>query len=140
MAIKVNVDASYSSRTHVAGLGVVARNAAGSVVAWRQRRLESVLCAETAEILAAACGMELAIQFGWQEVILESDCSSVIHALNSSDCCLLAGGQFIESIKVASSFLINVSFVHVLRDGNSVAHQLAACVLEDNDGVGEFPC
>ena len=118
----------------------MARDAAGSVLAWRQRRLESVLCAETAEILAVACGMELAVKFGWQEVILESDCSSVIHALNSSDCCLLAGGQFIESIKVAASFLNNVSFVHVLRDGNSVAHHLATCVLEDLDGVGDLPC
>lgn len=97
--VTVNVDASILKHQGAAGIGVVARDSSGNVLAWRQRKVDFIQCPEMAETLALVEGVELAVSAGWREVLVESDCQAIIRDVNSQYRCLTSGGQFIEHIK-----------------------------------------
>lgn len=133
--IKINVDAAIFTQSNAAGLGIVARNSAGEVIAWRQRLVHSVLCPDTAETLVVLESVRMAVDFGWQEVIIESDCLSVINAINSMETCLTAAHHFVDEIKTLVSLFRCISFQHIFRLANNVAHELARQVVRDLDGT-----
>lgn len=59
--------------------------------------------------------MELAQNFGWQDIVIESDCATVV---NTHVACLSPGGHIVEAIKFhfssfhyVSDFLLSTFFV-----------------------------
>ena len=81
--IKINVDASIFATQQAAGLGIIARDDEGQVVAWRQQLVQYMVCPEIAETLAVVQVVDLARNYNWQDIIVESDCKSVIDGINS---------------------------------------------------------
>ncbi|CAO2820766.1 unnamed protein product [Amaranthus hypochondriacus] len=78
--VKVNFDANIADNDE-RGLGAVARNADGLLLVAGVRRIKASWNVELSELMAAAYGLELARRLGYSHVILEGDCSTVIHGI-----------------------------------------------------------
>lgn len=71
-SLKINVDASILTHRNAAGIGVVIRDGLSNVVAWRQWIVEYIVSPETAETYAVQYGVDLALELGLRDVILET--------------------------------------------------------------------
>ena len=100
------------------------RDETGNCIAALQRSLPFCSSALHAETEACRAGLALAIQQGWDNFILESDCNTLTTALSSLEDDLSEVGQIIgdckESLKGRS-----IDIHHIFREANSVAHRLA---------------
>ena len=73
----MNTDAAFDDTTATGSSGVVIRDCNGVVLAGAARWLDHVPDALTAEAMAAKEGLELALENGYDKVILEVDCSAL---------------------------------------------------------------
>ena len=124
MVLKANFDAHISPNGET-GLGVVFRDAEGRVCAMGVRRVATQWDVPTAGAMAALYAVELACRFGYGNLIFEGDALLVVNAVkNKCD-----GGSpmfhiFSDINRMCLSFE-SLSFSHVKRAGNCVAHLLA---------------
>ncbi|BFG34717.1 hypothetical protein CerSpe_209910 [Prunus speciosa] len=81
--VKINVDASWNSEHHMAGIGVVLRNSSGVFIAGLACSADADSSIE-AETLAILEGCNFAIQQGHTRVVIESDSKEAISCLNRS--------------------------------------------------------
>lgn len=137
--MKINVDASILKSLNAAGICVVARDFTGNVIAWCQRKIDFLNCSETAETIAVKHGIDLAQAFGFHDVIIESDCLSVVKAITYITTCLAVGGHIVEEIKLLSSKFHSIIFIHIFRTANTMAHDLSRHVTSDRDGFTILP-
>ena len=83
--VKLNVDGSFVQQSGESGVGVIARDNEGHVIfsAWRA----IFNCQDAAEAEAWACleGLRLAAQWIHEPVIVESDCASIVQALQAEE-------------------------------------------------------
>lgn len=108
--------------TGEAGIGVVIRNSAGEVMASLSEKIP--LQVEAVEALAAYRAARFVQEVGITESILEGDSLSMISALKNGDRMNSAIGHL---IKDTLSYVISnrsLSFSHVHRQGNVIAHAL----------------
>ncbi|XP_020552752.1 uncharacterized protein LOC105171849 [Sesamum indicum] len=84
-SIKINFDGGLLDGGRGVGLGVIARDAAGLCLAWLSLRLNRGGSMELAEDLAAREAIRLARRYWWLRVILEGDCSTLLHMLSSPE-------------------------------------------------------
>ncbi|XP_074373800.1 uncharacterized protein LOC141714165 [Apium graveolens] len=82
-SIKVTVDVALFADREEYGLGVVARDSDGKVVAARTRCFSGKVAAEFAEALAIKEALSWIKEYDWQEVVLESDCLAAVQAVRS---------------------------------------------------------
>ncbi|XP_057249939.1 uncharacterized protein LOC130591058 [Beta vulgaris subsp. vulgaris] len=122
--VKLNVDASLSVEGWI-GLGVVARGSTGQVLFAATRRIKAFWAPEVAEAKAIALGLKLGKRYGLQEIIVESDCQVVINRLSKSALFLSDLDLVLHDIFSLCSSFSSLSWSHVKRDGNFVAHHLA---------------
>lgn len=137
--VKINFDASVLRSPLSIGLGAVARNQQGDVIAWSRRKLLYLQQPELAEALAARLAADLAQRLQVRQAILEGDCITVIKSLQSSRPCLSAAGVFIDEIKSLVRVFDSLNFSHVSRQCNTLAHQLARGFSIDSDGGPDLP-
>ena len=78
---KVNVDGALFEADNTAGLGVVIRNEHGQVMASLSERILLPSTVLEVEALATRRGMELAVETGFRNIVLESDSQILITAL-----------------------------------------------------------
>ncbi|XP_048502752.1 uncharacterized protein LOC125498565 [Beta vulgaris subsp. vulgaris] len=121
---KLNVDASLAVDGWV-GLGVVARQADGEVLFAATRRIRAHWSPEVAEAKAILMAVRLSKRYGFQEIILESDCQLVINKLLKNALRLSDLDSILHDILSSSVGFKSISWSHVRRDGNFVAHHLA---------------
>ncbi|KAK9995520.1 hypothetical protein SO802_020206 [Lithocarpus litseifolius] len=76
------------------------------------------------EALAAARAISFALEIGCSPFILEGDSELVIRTLCSEDRSLAPFGHILESAKALTEANC-ISFSHIRRIGNSIAHNLA---------------
>ncbi|GAA0141552.1 hypothetical protein LIER_02672 [Lithospermum erythrorhizon] len=81
-AIKINVDAGWKDTTKQGSVGVVARGDGGQFLAARFKHLPFLDSALVAEAIALREGMEMALRYNWHRVEVESDCRSLLMAIN----------------------------------------------------------
>jgi hypothetical protein len=95
------------------------------VLAAAARWFDSVLDALTAEAMVAKEGMELAVECGFERIVLEVDCSALKMVLKSADGMRSPiGGLCFDITELCRSFdMFRVNWVS--RDANSVAHSSA---------------
>ncbi|GKV01547.1 hypothetical protein SLEP1_g14094 [Rubroshorea leprosula] len=81
--VKINVDGATSDEERVHGMGAVARDSLGEVMAAMVCKGQGLVPAE----IAKACSLQQALRWAqnlsFRRIILESDCSSIVTALNS---------------------------------------------------------
>ncbi|KAL0289256.1 UNVERIFIED_CONTAM: hypothetical protein Sangu_2621700 [Sesamum angustifolium] len=123
--IKINFDASIAKESGGTGLGVIARDHEGNCVAWRTETLLGATDPEQCEALAARLAVDLGIEQGWCNCLIEGDCILVIQKLLVAKEDASAIGPIISDILRLSHFFDSLSYAHVKRTANSASHYLA---------------
>uniref|UniRef100_A0A2N9F767 RNase H type-1 domain-containing protein n=1 Tax=Fagus sylvatica TaxID=28930 RepID=A0A2N9F767_FAGSY len=122
---KVNFDGAVFAEREEAGIGVIIRNSNGEPMAALCQRIPYPHSVNAVEASAARAATQLAIDVGILDVEIEGDSAGIVSALLDPNPCLALFGHLIEDTKLLAQSLNFVSFKHVKRDGNSVAHTLA---------------
>ncbi|TVU07185.1 hypothetical protein EJB05_47228, partial [Eragrostis curvula] len=81
--MKINVDGAYTEATGEAGIGIIIRDSFGRALLSSWRVIFSARNAEEVEALACLEGLALATEWAPHQVILESDCATVIQLMKS---------------------------------------------------------
>ncbi|KAK4409872.1 hypothetical protein Sango_0060200 [Sesamum angolense] len=137
--VKLNFDGAILNHGTDTGLGIVARDACGTCVGWAAIRVPRRSSGELAEALAAREAVQLALCRGWQYVIVEGHCSSLISKLLSPSRELSPTGPItVDILKLVSNFR-SCSFQLISRTCNSVAHRLAKSALGFAEGISDIP-
>lgn len=76
--LKINFNASFDASLFKSGIGIVVRNASGSVVSSRVILQTSVASSFTAEALSFKWVVRMRLELGALEVIIEGDCLTVL--------------------------------------------------------------
>ncbi|KAL0375713.1 UNVERIFIED_CONTAM: hypothetical protein Scaly_0688900 [Sesamum calycinum] len=137
--VKINFDGATFNFQTAMGVGIVARNSEGECLAWRTRCVNHTDDAALAEALAAHEAMRLAIQEGWQSVILEGDCKNIISRLNSNDPDDSVIGPIIDDTRYLKEAIERCRVDFIPRECNSLAHSLARKALDNLDGRNSLP-
>jgi ribonuclease HI len=125
--LKLNCDASFFSESGSGSWGALIRDSDGDPVLSGRGRMDHVLSPFHAELIACLQGIQMALNLGVSRLQVESDAQEVVKAINSDAYDMSVVGHLVEEIKsLASSNLISFEFVHVGRDCNRAAHELAA--------------
>ena len=104
---------------------MVVRDSHGQVLASLAEKIKLPSSSDEVEALAVVRAISLAMDLNLPSFIVEGDSEVVISALRSKEESLSSFGHLISSIK---HYLVScncVSFFHIRRSGNSVAHFLA---------------
>jgi ribonuclease HI len=120
--IKINWDASINKNKGWIGLGMISRDNNGACLGARSETKE--LAMDPA--MAALSAMHFCKEAGFFDVIMEGDAAQVRKAINSGPPFLSKFGHFVESIHNEKRCFRSMSFSFTPREGNYVAHALAA--------------
>ena len=122
---KINYDGAMFTETNEAGIGVIIRNHKGEAMASMCHRIPYPHLVEAMEAKAARSAAQLAIDLGIKEVDIEGDSKTIVNALLATTPCCTLYGHLINDTKNAAHSCLSVQFLHVKREGNSLAHSLA---------------
>ncbi|KAL2903614.1 hypothetical protein RDABS01_002324 [Bienertia sinuspersici] len=120
---KVNADAAMLEKKRV-GMGAVMRDREGDVMASTCKQVLGEYDVEVAEALAARHALQVALEIGLTKIILEVDNLKLCQYLKDKKE-PTGFGKIVQDIKVLASQCTDISFSHVKREGNKVAHHLA---------------
>ena len=123
--LKINVDGSLPCEGEHGGIGVIIRDANWQCIASLSRSLTHVSSAIQAEAEACRARLFIAINQGWDNVILESDCASLVTALSSVGDDFSQIGRIVGDCKESMGSLQSISIRHIYREANGVARRLA---------------
>ncbi|CAO2201636.1 unnamed protein product [Urochloa humidicola] len=124
-SLKVNTDAAFSSGDLTGGTGAIIRDEEGRFRAARARHLGAVGSTLIAEAEACRDGVQLARDIGAQEVILETDSSSVVNLWNSRTTCRSEIAPILRDIEASSLAFSSFTMSFVRREANLAAHVCA---------------
>jgi ribonuclease HI len=120
--VLVNVDAATFTSSKQMGAGIVIRDHMGLCLAACGERSDNVKMPEMAEALAIHRAIVFALEEGFSDIILASDCLSVLQRINSSVIDRSPTGSVVEDIKFYSKSFSSCEFQHVSRVLNVAAH------------------
>lgn len=103
-------------------MGGVLRDSAGEVVMATSMRMEGIVDAAVAEALSARHGMQIALEAGYTSLILEVDSLKLYNHLRGRKSEASPFGMVAQDILKLASQCSCISFSHVRRQGNYVAH------------------
>ncbi|XP_059455141.1 uncharacterized protein LOC132185379 [Corylus avellana] len=136
--IKLNWDAAVDKETKRVGLGVVARNHRGEVLAMYCDTKAST----TAEALAASRAVLVAGNLAWNKIILEGDALEIVQRLSRSGSWMGSFGMVMEDMKTHLMQFQEWQVEHIPRCVNEVADSLAKLALHlssEKLWVADFP-
>ena len=122
---KVNFDGAMFKEFRMAGLGVVIRNSLGQPIASLSELVNLPYSSDIVEAMAAARAIHFAQEIGLNSFILEGDSETMIKCLRSDDDSFSPFGHILAAAKATTETNCCISFPHIRRLGNSVAHNLA---------------
>jgi hypothetical protein len=123
--VKLNVDASFNLISGGAGLGGVFRDSQGTVLGAFTAFHASVSSATHGELLALLVGVQEACKRHMVPLLVESDCLSIVQALQSAVLDFSELGFLLEDLRQMLSVASAASLSHIYRSANAVAHLLA---------------
>ncbi|KAK4415798.1 hypothetical protein Salat_2687200 [Sesamum alatum] len=104
-------------------------------IGWWKRHVPFGATPEHIELLAAVEAVKFGKEKGWDRIIVERDCLSVISKLKDSEVDLSALGNLVQDIRDATKHFLSCLFRYVPRDANFSAHNLARELRADFEGV-----
>ncbi|KAL0433401.1 UNVERIFIED_CONTAM: hypothetical protein Slati_2674400 [Sesamum latifolium] len=104
--VKINSDATLFQDKGDIGIGVIARDSIGRCLAWKASRFHRRLAAEA---WAVRIAIELAAQYGWNRIILEGDCATLLTKLKFADCSSPVSGPIVHDVLMLSSSFLSCS-------------------------------
>jgi ribonuclease HI len=133
--LKVNVDGAFDGASGIGGIGVVIRDSSGLVQLTAWRFISQSTGAEEMEALACKEGMDLAAKWCRQNIILETDCSTVASMLSVGSGMRSCLKFTIDEAIEAGSKLPQWKIIHMRRESNSVSHELAQLAKRTKDSA-----
>lgn len=127
--VKLNCDAALSPAAKTMGIGVVARNDRGDVLATLAASVPCVSDPMSTEVLAAWREVQFGKERGYHRLMLESDLLTTVNVLNQEAPCLSICGQLVEDIRARLKYFSCCNVQHVSRTANTTAHSLAKYAL-----------
>jgi ribonuclease HI len=131
--VKINWDGAVDSPNGKVGMGAIARDQNGNVIAMVCGGRQYVTDPVMAEALALCEAVELSNRVAAQKLILEGDAATVIHAVNQVELCRGEYGQLINGAKQLLNQGCQWQVRHVRRVANGAAHQLAKMGLQSQE-------
>jgi ribonuclease HI len=124
--LKLNYDASFIPSSLSGSWGFLIRDCDGDVVMAGKGKIDHLLNAFHAELIACLQGIQTTVDLGIGRLIVETDAKMVVRAITSEAFDDTAVGVLIAEIKalVADCF-INFECVFKVRECNRAAHELA---------------
>ncbi|KAE8667347.1 hypothetical protein F3Y22_tig00112411pilonHSYRG00033 [Hibiscus syriacus] len=137
--IKVNVDGAFCKENRKASIGVVARDSQGMVIAGLAKMINPPSSAESAEVAAFTEGIKLAIENGWNRVIIEGDAISIVNRLANKRTGKIQDfstiGLLLNEARLLLSRAPTFKVHYVSREANRVAHTLAHWALSNTNPI-----
>lgn len=129
--LKVNTDAAVRVLNKKSGIGVIFRNEKGEIMGTCLRWIPYVIDVDVVEAMAVREALTVALDVGFSALEVESDSEKVIQMLthsekNNSEMDLIG-----REIGFLAARLTYVSFRHVRRQANLVAHALAKMAVDE---------
>ena len=122
---KINFDGANFGESDEAGIGVIIRDCRGEVKAALSEKIKKPPTVDILELMAAKRAMTFSLETGTYRAMLEGDSASVIKAIQFGGWEFAQGGHLIHDISALKNSFQSISFSHVVRQGNAVAHALA---------------
>jgi hypothetical protein len=139
--VKINLDASFHEGTRAMSAGVIIKDSMGKPLLsawWVQKSCSS---AEEAKTETCLDGVRLAAEWVRQPSIVESDCLSMIGALQQGSNSRRLGAGALWEIHAACNLLSDFRLEALRREDNVVAHDVAKCVWDSHEWVvHRFQC
>jgi hypothetical protein len=123
--LKLNWDAAVDRINRKIGMGVVARDHEGRVIAMTCGPHLHISDPPMAEAMAAREAVQLGRFLGGRRFILEGDALEVVSALRKEEDSMGSIGQIINDMKILMNDGAQWKVQHVRREGNRAAHTLA---------------
>uniref|UniRef100_A0A803PF51 RNase H type-1 domain-containing protein n=1 Tax=Cannabis sativa TaxID=3483 RepID=A0A803PF51_CANSA len=124
-SVKINVDAAMFNDGRSFGLGMVARNSDGLLIAGKMK----YTAVQVEVVVAEAIGIREVLSWlkenRWPQVYIETDSLCVVQAIHSSTDMISLFGSVIQDCKTMLASLNNVVISFVKRSVNVVAHSFA---------------
>uniref|UniRef100_A0ACD5YT37 Uncharacterized protein n=1 Tax=Avena sativa TaxID=4498 RepID=A0ACD5YT37_AVESA len=127
----MNVDAAIFSNSGRMGYGVIIRDHSGFVYAASRGYVNHVVNPELAEAMAVRHALNFAAQAGFQNLMVVSDCLSLINKVKSMNQDRSHTGAVVYDIKCKALKFVTCNFGHVDRSSNEAAHVLAKSAEHD---------
>jgi hypothetical protein len=121
----INVDAAVFEAENRMGIGLVFRNHKGDFLATVRQGIDKIINPELVETLAVSRAVLFASQFQYSQVVVVSDCLSLISKLKSNIVDRSHARTIVEDKKMSCVSSCVFLFCHVSVICNQVAHALA---------------
>ena len=122
--VKINFDGAVFKDEDRVGIGVVVRDSQGMVIASLSQNIPLPHSVVNLETLAACRALEFSPELGFNKAILEGDSMIVMAALRDPSPSLASYGLLVQDAQLMARLFTCISFQHVGRVGNNVAHNL----------------
>jgi ribonuclease HI len=122
--LKINVDGAYRADGEVGGIGMVVRDGGENCLVAFACHIPYAASAIQMEVEACRAGLFIAIQQGWDELELESDCALLISALIVSSVDRSEFGRIVDDCKCYLDRFNSFQVRHIYREANGVVHCL----------------
>uniref|UniRef100_A0ACD5UNY6 Uncharacterized protein n=1 Tax=Avena sativa TaxID=4498 RepID=A0ACD5UNY6_AVESA len=109
------------------GIDVVIRDRNGQCLAACSEQQEEVVIPEMAEAVAMRRALKFAADEGQTNVIISSDCLSLVNRVSSREDDRSLCGPIVQDIREMAKSFSFCTFMHVRRGLNVPAHKLAKC-------------
>lgn len=119
------MDGALFFADNTAGLGVVIRNEHRQVMASLSECIPLPSIVTEVEALAAQRGLELAVETGFRNIVLENNSQVLITALWEDSYSLSCFGHLVKDINFIASYMSSINYTHVRKQFNALAHSLA---------------
>ena len=114
---------------------MVVRDCHGEVIASLVQQLDQAYQPVEVVAMAACRVVELGSELGLDFTIVEGNSEVVVKALRCKDNGLTPFAHLINDVSLFSGLFLELSYSHIRRDGNKVAHSLARLVLTSSSCI-----
>jgi ribonuclease HI len=140
--VKINWDAGVAKATSKMGVGVIARDSTGQVLASMCTTMPFITDPTVAEAVAAWRAVQFCIEHDFQDIFLEGDALEIVQALHQDTPNRSRYGQLIEDTRDCLNSRHSWVVSHIRRGANEAAHRLAQAALHqslDQSWLGCYP-
>ena len=122
--MKINFDGTTFKDINNAGLGIVIRDGSGQVLASLLEQIHLPYSSDLVEAMTVTRAIYFVAELGFSSYVLEGDSEVIIKALKNEEDSLAPFGHILAAAKTSTDASC-ISFSHIRRLGNSIAHNLA---------------
>ncbi|KAK6152513.1 hypothetical protein DH2020_015148 [Rehmannia glutinosa] len=133
-SLKMNTDAATFDDGSV-GFGFVIRNATGEVILAGASRSNKTGSSTYIEGLAMIFALTRTVETGLSNIHIESDSKCLVDGIHGKPLADIQGDIIIEDILALARQANILSFSHVHREANKLAHALAHCIQDRNSEI-----